>query len=64
MYYYFIVIYRNQKIEEDNKKLQQDIELLSNEVNCLKDECKEHRYESYSLKEQIDAINMVRKYIF
>lgn len=55
-----VCVFRNEKLEEDNGKLQKDIELLNNEVNCLKDECREHRYEKMSLKEQIDAINMVR----
>lgn len=46
-------------MEESKDHLTKDLELSNNELECLRDACKEYRFEQSNLKEQLDAINAV-----
>ncbi|KAI9586012.1 intracellular protein transport protein USO1 [Glossina fuscipes] len=50
---------KTKKLEEGNQKLVNDLENVNNELQCLRDECKEHKFEKATLKEEIGAVNML-----
>uniref|UniRef100_A0A1A9WUR3 Uncharacterized protein n=1 Tax=Glossina brevipalpis TaxID=37001 RepID=A0A1A9WUR3_9MUSC len=50
---------KTKKLEEGNQKLVNDLENVNNELECLRDECKEHKFEKATLKEEIGAVNML-----
>lgn len=54
-----ISIYRTKELEERNQNMVREIELANNELACLRDECKEHRFEKATLKEEMGAVNTV-----
>uniref|UniRef100_A0A1I8MI18 Uncharacterized protein n=1 Tax=Musca domestica TaxID=7370 RepID=A0A1I8MI18_MUSDO len=48
---------KTKALEERNKDMVREIELANNELACLRDECKEHRFEKAALKEEMGAVN-------
>lgn len=36
-----------------------ELDIANNELACLRDECKEHKFEKAALKEEIGAVNTV-----
>ncbi|XP_073826487.1 uncharacterized protein [Musca autumnalis] len=48
---------KTKALEERNKDMVREIELANNELACLRDECKEHRFEKAALREEIGAVN-------
>ncbi|XP_065357800.1 227 kDa spindle- and centromere-associated protein [Calliphora vicina] len=48
---------KSKNLEERNQNLMQEIETANNELACLRDECKEHKFEKAALKEEIGAVN-------
>uniref|UniRef100_A0A1I8MGJ1 Uncharacterized protein n=1 Tax=Musca domestica TaxID=7370 RepID=A0A1I8MGJ1_MUSDO len=55
---------KTKALEERNKDMVREIELANNELACLRDECKEHRFEKAALKEEMGAVNTVRMYAY
>ncbi|XP_037826093.1 uncharacterized protein LOC119614063, partial [Lucilia sericata] len=47
----------SKSLEERNQNLMQELEAANNELACLRDECKEHKFEKAALKEEIGAVN-------
>uniref|UniRef100_A0A1I8NLM5 Uncharacterized protein n=1 Tax=Stomoxys calcitrans TaxID=35570 RepID=A0A1I8NLM5_STOCA len=48
---------KTKTLEERNQNMVREIELANNELACLRDECKEHRFEKAALKEEMGAVN-------
>ncbi|XP_075153233.1 uncharacterized protein LOC142226879 [Haematobia irritans] len=48
---------KTKNLEERNQNMVREIELANNELACLRDECKEHRFEKAALKEEMGAVN-------
>ncbi|KAM7351209.1 uncharacterized protein ACRADG_004154 [Cochliomyia hominivorax] len=48
---------KSKTLEERNQNLMKEIDLANNELACLRDECKEHKFEKAALKEEIGAVN-------
>ncbi|TMW46693.1 hypothetical protein DOY81_008234 [Sarcophaga bullata] len=47
---------KSKALEERNENLSKEIDAANNELACLRDECKEHKFEKAALKEEIGAV--------